>query len=93
MAHSLSAKKRARQSIKRKMYNQVVKSQIKTHVKKMRLMLAETDNKTGSASMGGEICKSYKLIDKAVSKGVIHKNKAARLKSRLTLAANKIARK
>jgi len=93
MAHSLSAKKRARQSIKRKLYNQVVKSQIKTHVKKMRLMLAETDSKISKDSMGGEIYKSYKLIDKAVSKGVIHKNKAARLKSRLTLAANKVAHK
>jgi small subunit ribosomal protein S20 len=74
------------------MRNQVVKSHIKTHLKKMRQMLAATDNKAGQETISGEICNSYKLIDKAVSKGVMHKNKAARLKSRMTLASNKIAR-
>lgn len=89
MAHSLSAKKRARQSTKKKLYNQVVKSHIKTHLKKMRLMLAAADKPVGKE----DICKTYKLIDNAVSKGVIHKNKAARLKSRLTIAANKLTQK
>ena len=93
MAHSLSARKRARQSTKKKLYNQVVKSHIKTNLKKMRLMLAATDKPVGKENMAGEICKTYKLIDNAVSKGVIHKNKAARLKSRMTIAANKFVQK
>ena len=59
----------------------------------MRLMLASTGKTAGKENMAGDICKSYKLIDNAVSKGVIHKNKAARLKSRLTIAANKFAQK
>ncbi|MBI5778268.1 MAG: 30S ribosomal protein S20 [Planctomycetes bacterium] len=93
MAHSLSARKRARQGVKRKIRNQTVKSQIKTHVKKLRLMLTATDKKTDKDNLTGKIKESYKLIDQAVSKGVIHKNKAARLKSRLTRAANKVGQK
>lgn len=93
MAHSLSAKKRARQGIKRKIRNQTVKSQIKTHIKKLRLMLAGTGKETDKGDLAGKIKESYKLVDQAVSKGVIHKNKASRLKSRLTLAANKVAKK
>jgi len=111
MAHSLSAKKRARQGIKRKIRNQTVKSQIKTHIKKLRLMLAgtppwtetasnrpvddaeRTGKETDKGNLVGKIKESYKLVDQAVSKGVIHKNKASRLKSRLTLAANKVAQK
>ena len=93
MAHSLSAKKRARQGIKRKIRNQTVRSQIKTHVKKLRLMLTATDKKTDKGILASKIKESYKLIDQSVSKGVIHKNKAARLKSRLTIAANKTGQK
>ncbi|MEW6027400.1 MAG: 30S ribosomal protein S20 [Planctomycetota bacterium] len=90
MAHSLSARKRARQGLKRKMRNQTVNSRIKTDIKKLRLMLTATE---GKDKLADKICESYKLIDQAASKGVIHKNKAARLKSRLTLAVNKVAKK
>lgn len=93
MAHSLSARKRARQNVKRKIQNQTVKTSIKTHLKKMRSMLAAKENKPSRETMAVEMCGSYKLLDKAVNKGVMHRNKAARLKSRLSLAANKSGQK
>jgi small subunit ribosomal protein S20 len=96
MARSLSAKKRARQNIKRKWHNQNIKSRIKTQVKKTRLMLSTTKELSDKAikdKLINGIRLSTQLIDKAVNKGMIHKNKAARLKSRLTLAANKFYQK
>ncbi|MDI6733040.1 MAG: 30S ribosomal protein S20 [Planctomycetota bacterium] len=93
MARTLSAKKRTRQNIKRKLRNQIVKSQIKTHLKKTRLFLQQqTPNITKDLISKG-LEQTYKLIDKAVSNGVIHKNKAGRLKSRITLVANKVSQK
>ena len=91
MAHSLSAKKRARQNITRRIHNQNIKSHIKSQLKKARAILStkETPDKSVKDKLTSEIRLSGKLIDKAVNKGIIHKNKAARLKSRLTLAANK----
>jgi small subunit ribosomal protein S20 len=91
MAHSLSAKKRARQNVTRRIHNQNIKSHIKSQIKKTRNLLAakETQDKSMITS---EIRLSGKLLDKAVNKKIMHKNKAARLKSRLALAANKLAK-
>lgn len=90
MAHTLSAQKRARQALKRKLRNKIVKSRIKTQVKKLRLMISQ--KKEGSA-FTQELTRLYQLVDKAVAKGVIHKNKSARLKSRLSLGVNRLAQK
>ncbi len=94
MAHSLSARKRARQSVKRHTRTQIVKSKIKTQLKKTRSMLVihkdAPDKNVKKETLAAELTRTTKLIDKAVSKGIIHKNKAARLKSRLNLAANKL---
>lgn len=95
MARSLSAKKRARQNLTRRTHNQNIRSHIKSQLKKTRVILSTkgSPDKSITDKLINEIKLSGKLIDKAVTKGIIHKNKAARLKSRLTLAANKFALK
>lgn len=65
--------------------NVAFKSSIKTAVKKA-LSLVKGDEKELSAA----ISKVYQLCDKAVGKGILHKNTAARKKSRLTKAINKL---
>ena len=69
MPNLKSAKKRLRQNVKRKLVNQVVKTRIKTETKK--------------AIESGEIKLAAGVIDRAAAKGIIHKNAAARRKSRL----------
>ena len=49
--------------------------------------------KEGSSELDAAMSNAYKLCDKAVSKGVLHKNTAARKKSRLTLAVKKLQAK
>ena len=66
-----------------------IKSSIKTAVKKV-LELSTADDKD---ALNAALSKVYQLCDKAVSKGVLHKNTAARKKSRLTKAINKLQSK
>tara|TARA_Y100000590_G_C15553136_1_gene951716 strand:+ start:646 stop:891 length:246 start_codon:yes stop_codon:yes gene_type:complete len=72
-----SVLKRVRQSIKANLKNRSYKSAIKTAVKKA---MSNSDNKELSESYTKE---AVSIIDKASNKGIIHKNKAARYKSRL----------
>jgi small subunit ribosomal protein S20 len=69
--------KRHRQSNKRKARNRAMKSTMKTHMK---------DVKTASSKESAETAlhEAIKALDKSAGAGVIHRNKAARLKSRLT---------
>lgn len=80
-----SAKKALRVGIRRKKENDMVRAKIKNAVKGTKLSIAskEKDLKT-------KITQLYKELDIAAKKHVLHKNKAARLKSRITKAANKI---
>lgn len=83
MANTKSSKKDLRRSAKKRLVNTSVKSALKTHVKKVRV-----------AAKGGEETKealvaAVSALDKAVQRGIIHKNQAARRKSRIAkLAAN-----
>ena len=86
MANIKSAKKRVLIAERNRLRNVAVKSSIKTALKKV-LELAKGDDKE---DLNSAISKAYQLCDKAVSKGVLHKNTAARKKSRLVLAVNKI---
>ena len=88
MANIKSAKKRVLIAEANRQRNVAFKSSIKTAVKKA-LALATEGDKDGLASA---ISAVYKLCDKAVSKGVLHKNTAARKKSRLVLAIKKLAK-
>ena len=87
MANIKSAKKRVLIAEANRQRNVAFKSSIKTAVKKA-LALATEGSKEDLASA---ISAVYKLCDKAVSKGVLHKNTAARKKSRLVLAIKKLA--
>lgn len=72
-----SAKKRLRQDEKRRLRNRSTKSYLKTIEKKVK----SAEEKREADEL---LKKAYKAYDKATSKGVIHKNNAARHKSRLT---------
>ena len=85
MANHKSALKRIKQNSKRRMRNRVVKTQVKTSVKKV-LSAAKTQ---GDAS--GELQQAQSVIDKAARKGVIHRKTAARKISRLHRRTNRSA--
>ena len=86
MAHHKSALKRIRQTIKRTARNRSERSSLRTSVKKYREVLAGGDQ----AVAAGEYPEIQKRIDKAVTKGILQVRTAARYKSRLTTALNKI---
>ena len=88
MANIKSAKKRVLIAEANRQRNVAFKSAIKTAVKKV-LALAEGEDKD---ALNAALSKAYQLCDKAVSKGILHKNTAARKKSRLTLAVKKLAK-
>lgn len=89
MANIKSSKKRILTAERNRLKNVAVKSEIKTAVRKT-LELAQAKNE---AELAPAMSRTYKLCDKAVSKGVLHKNTAARKKSRLTIAVNKLLAK
>lgn len=78
MANTKSALKRIRQSEKRRVRNRTVRSRIRTAVKMARTALDTTGSDARAA-----VLEAIRALDKAVSKGVIHKNTAARRKSAL----------
>ena len=80
MANHKSAEKRVRQNVKRKENNRSNRSKLRTQIKSLRSALTAAD-KTQSTEL---LNPTVSLIDKAVNKGLIHKNTAARHKSRLT---------
>ena len=80
MANHKSAEKRVRQNTKRNEINRSNRSALRTSIKKLRAAVASHD-KTASTEL---LTPTISLIDKAVNKGILHKNTAARHKSRLT---------
>jgi small subunit ribosomal protein S20 len=80
-----SAIKRALQAEKRRLRNSHVKSTMKTNIKKALSAIAGKE--TGSVESATKAAVAY--IDKASSKGVIHRNQAARRISRLAKKAHK----
>lgn len=89
MANIKSSKKRILVAAKNAERNVAFKSSIKTALKKA-LELGTGEDKEALAKA---VSKVYQLCDKAVVKGILHKNTAARKKSRLSLALNKLAEK
>lgn len=86
MANIKSAKKRVLTAERNHVKNVAFKTSIKTALKKV-LELAKAKDED---AMKAALSKAYQLCDKAVSKGILHKNTASRKKSRLTLAAKKL---
>ena len=87
MANHKSALKRVRQNEKRKEINRSNRSKLRTAIKKVRVAVTASDKAVGSE----QLLSTVSLIDKAVNKGLIHRNTAARHKSRLTKHVNAIA--
>ncbi|MGC1181542.1 30S ribosomal protein S20 [Legionella sp.] len=79
MANIKSAIKRARQNVKLRQHNASARSMFRTYVKNV-LKAVESGNKEAATNA---YAKAQPVIDKAAGKGLIHKNKAARVKSRL----------
>ncbi len=79
MANIKSQIKRNRQNEKRRLRNRVFRGQARTAVKRVRAALAGSDLQAAQAAL----IQAVRALDKAAEKGVIHKNNAARRKSRL----------
>lgn len=77
----LSVRKRHRQSLVRRGRNRTVKSLVRTAVKSAATATSLDEKKSALREVSS-------VVDKAASKGVIHKNKASRIKSRLALKTN-----
>ncbi len=89
MPNHKSAEKRVRQSERRRDINQGHRTRLRGSIKKLRSALAGGDPKASGALLPTTVSE----IDKAVQKGVLHRNTAARHKSRLTVRVNQAAAK
>ncbi|MCK4739616.1 MAG: 30S ribosomal protein S20 [Deltaproteobacteria bacterium] len=84
MANHKSAIKRLRQSEKRRLRNNSIKSAIKTAIKKVRTSISDGNSDEATLNLK----KAASLLDAAVTKGVLHRNNASNKISRLTVATN-----
>lgn len=89
MAHSLSAQKRVRQNAKRRVINRARKSIIKTQIKHL-----ESTINAGETDKAKDQFKALsKKLDKISTTSTLHKNTAARIKSRMARRVNALAAK
>ncbi len=79
MANSAQARKRARQAVKQRAHNAGLRTAFRTAVKKVIKAVDAGDKAAAEATF----IESVKVIDRIADKGIFHKNKAARHKSRL----------
>ncbi len=79
MANIKSAKKRAIQAEKRRQHNASSRSMTRTSIKKVIAAIASGDKEAAQAALSA----ATPVLDRMATKGLIHKNKAARHKSRL----------
>ncbi|MGL4648348.1 MAG: 30S ribosomal protein S20 [Caldilineaceae bacterium] len=86
MANTKSAEKAARQSAKRQAQNRIMLGGSRTAVKKTRTAIAGGNTTEAQEALR----EAMSVLDRAATKGVIHKNNASRRKSRLALALNKL---
>ncbi len=82
MPHTQSAKKRLKQSLRRKASNRSVKAELRTEIKQVRAAVAAGNLDEAKK----EMITAQEKLDRAATRRVIHKNKAARVKSRLSKA-------
>jgi|TARA_B110000483_G_scaffold192258_1_gene228544 small subunit ribosomal protein S20 len=79
MANSAQAKKRARQNTKRRLHNASLRSMVRTYIKNVYAAIEAKDGEAAKAAYEA----AAPVIDRMADKGIIHKNKAARHKSRM----------
>ena len=84
MANIKSALKRIRISEKRRLHNVMIKSRLRTAIRRFSESLATGEPEQVRTRLGN----AFSMIDKAATKGVIHKNNAARKKARLSRLFN-----
>lgn len=84
MAHTLSAKKRVRQSVKRRARNRDRKREIRLELKKIQTVITGGDK----AAATEELKKAQQTLDRVATRGTIHPNTAARRKSKLAKKVN-----
>jgi len=87
MANTAQARKRARQSVVRNQHNSSLRSMLRTAIKRVRTAIESGDKAAASAVLQ----KATRVIDSVADKNIIHKNKAARHKSRLSAAIKSLA--
>ena len=87
MANSAQARKRARQNISHRDRNMGLRSRLRTAIKQVRKSIASADKAAAQSAYQA----SVGTIDSIADKGIIHKNKAARHKSRLVAAIKAMA--
>lgn len=89
MANIKSQKKRIKTNEKRRVRNQAYRTELKSLVRKTREAIAEGDAEVATDALKA----TSRKLDKAVSKGVIHKNQAANRKSKLAKQIAKLGEK
>ena len=87
MANHKSAEKRVRQNVKRNAINRANRSKVRTQIKKLRTAIGQSDKAVSTELLNPTVS----LIDKMVNKGIIHRNTAARYKSRLPKHVSELA--
>ena len=85
MANHKSAEKRMRQNATRRAQNRTHRSALRTQIKKFRDVVVEGDDQ----KIEDAFVQTQREVDRAVSRGLIHRNKAARVKSRLLAEARR----
>ena len=80
MANSPQARKRARQAVNRRAHNASFRSLVRTVIKQVNAAVASGDAEQAKSAFAAAV----PVIDRMADKGIIHKNKAARHKSRLS---------
>ncbi|HEX4857386.1 MAG TPA: 30S ribosomal protein S20 [Usitatibacteraceae bacterium] len=86
MANTKQAAKRAKQATKRRAHNMAQRTELRTAIKKVKVAIASGDKAAAEAALKA----STSTIDSIADKKIIHKNKAARHKSRLSSAIKAI---
>jgi len=87
VANSLQAKKRARQADKARVHNASLRSMVRTYIKKVIAAIESGDKQAAQDAYNAAV----PVIDRMADKGIIHKNKAARHKSRLNAQVKALA--
>ena len=84
LANNPQARKRARQAERRRVRNASLRSRVRTHIKKVVAAVDAGDRAAAVAALQAAV----PVMDSMVGKGILHKNKAARHKSRLARKVN-----
>jgi small subunit ribosomal protein S20 len=86
LANSPQARKRVRQAVKNRQHNASQRTMLRTYIKRVQRAVAEGDKDKAQVALQSAV----PVIDRMAHKGLIHANKAARHKSRLSRHVNKL---